>query len=303
MKKLNPNYIVSQDNSLIGARHSNTTETEAKLIAVMISTVEKNDDKFEKQRISVADFCELMGIKKPEYRHIKSAVEKLIGKSVAVEQIQENGRSKWIGRTWFSEIIYTDGEGVIEYTFSPSMEPYLLDLKEFTRYHLSNILSLKSSYSIRLYELSKQHQNKKIKTFSLELEELRKKIGATQKSYDAFGSFKQKILTPALQEIKNTTDIVVTYEEIKRGRKVVAIKFLIEPKFEEKKESKPKPIHGYKPRKRAPGKEEVVPEWFNNKDKNEPGKNKENDDMEKRRQQLLKELEEMEQNRLKNQRQ
>jgi len=296
MKKLRADYIVSQDNSLIGARHSNTTETEAKLIAVMISTVEKKDDKFEKQRISVTDFCELMGIKKPEYRHIKSAVEKLIGKSVAVEQMQANGKSKWIGRTWFSEIIYTDGEGVIEYTFSQSMEPYLLDLKEFTQYHLSNILSLKSSYSIRLYELSKQHQNKKIKTFTLELEEFRKKIGATQKSYNAFGSFKQKILTPALQEIENTTDIIVTHEEIKQGRKIVAIKFFIKSKTEKKSETK-KNYLGFKPptKNSIRIREEIVPEWFEDRKKERVVTDKiDKEEINRKREELLKELRELE---------
>lgn len=237
MKQLRGDYLVSQDNFLIEARHSSTTETEAKLIASMVSMVEKEDKNFDKQRLSVIQFCELMEIKKPNYRHIKKACEKLIGKTISVEEILENGKTKWTGRTWFDEVSYVDGGGYIEFTFSNAMKPYLLDLNEFTQYYLSNIMSLNSTYAIRIYELSKRHQNKKIKTFTIDVEELRLKIGATQKSYNLFGSFKQKALAPALEEIENTTDIIVTYEEIKMGRKVTALKFTVKSNPKNKKKN------------------------------------------------------------------
>ena len=59
------------------------------------------------------------------------------------------------------------------------------------------------------------------------LEELRERLDADTASYKKnYGLFKKYVLEPALKDIE-TSDLRVSYIEIKEGRKVVAIDFVI----------------------------------------------------------------------------
>jgi len=108
-----------------------------------------------------------------------------------------------------------------------------LEVKEkYLKYKLENILSLRSSYVIRLYEilkdwleLNKRYGNKAEKIISLE--EFRN-ILEIPKSY-MFGDIKRQILEKAKKELEQHTDIIFDYEEIKTGRKVTHLKFYISP--------------------------------------------------------------------------
>ena len=96
--------------------------------------------------------------------------------------------------------------------------------REFTSYKLENVVKLKSSYAIRIYELLKQYE--KLEERSFFLRDLRKILGA-EDIYPAYGNFKQRVLIPAQQELKRKTDINFEIEEIKVGRKVERVKFVI----------------------------------------------------------------------------
>lgn len=91
---------------------------------------------------------------------------------------------------------------------------------------MKNVTNLKSSYSIRIYELLKQFERLKVRTFTLE--DLRLKLGATD-VYPQYGNFKQRILNPSKKEINKKSDIQIDFEEIKQGRSVHQIKFFIKP--------------------------------------------------------------------------
>ena len=110
--------------------------------------------------------------------------------------------------------------------FDPFLRPYLLELKrEFTSYKLENVVQLKSTYAIRIYELLKQYEKIQERTFLFK--DLRKLLGA-EDIYPAYGNFKQRVLMPAQKELKAKTDISFKLEEIKSGRRVTKIKFIIE---------------------------------------------------------------------------
>lgn len=85
-------------------------------------------------------------------------------------------------------------------------------------------MELKSGYSIRIYEILKRWQF--INDVEIPLDELRKMVGATDK-YLEYHNFKKRVLAPAEKEIAEKTDLSFKYKEVKRGRKVVAIRFFI----------------------------------------------------------------------------
>lgn len=119
--------------------------------------------------------------------------------------------------------------------FEQSMEEYLLELKDkFTVYNIDNIVDLKSTYSIRIYEILKSYEWLNEVVFNLD--ELKKIIGV--KSFDEenqkwidiyprYPNFKQRVLLVAQKELEEKTDIRFNFVEVKTGRKITQIKFII----------------------------------------------------------------------------
>ena len=111
------------------------------------------------------------------------------------------------------------------------MLPYLQELKtQYTSYKIYYIMTMKSQYSIRLYEILKSVAGKELWYFDIEN---LKKIFMCEEKYDRVNNFKQRIIEPAIEEINNKTDLNVTYEYLNEGKKIVGIEFHISYKSNE----------------------------------------------------------------------
>lgn len=221
--ELEDSYLVTQSNRLIEARHDvPLTAREQKIILTMVSMIQPNDEDFRKYRISIKEFSEMLGLKgHAKYEEIKEVAQRLQKKSVYI--VEKDG---FVVTNWVSSQRYKEGEGVIELAFSPELKPYLLQLKShFTSYKLSNILSLKSTYSIRLYELLKKWQH--LGKWACPLEDLKVHLGAITSTFDRYNLFKVRVLEVAVKELNEKTDVNVVFEEVKKGRKVEKIEFRI----------------------------------------------------------------------------
>lgn len=218
------NFIVTQRNELIEARHVNPlTVREQKIVLTMVSMIEPNDEDFKDYRISIKEFSDMLGLEgKAKYTELKAITKDLMSKSIEIPRADGG----WLFANWISSAEYQKGEGVIALSFSPKLLPYLLQLQNtFTSYRLSNILALKSTYSIRLYELMKKWQHRG--TWECPIELIREKMGANSKAYSLYGNFKNKILLPSIKELNEQTDLFIDYKEIKKGRKIDRIQFMI----------------------------------------------------------------------------
>jgi plasmid replication initiation protein len=128
---------------------------------------------------------------------------------------------------WLSSARYKTGEGTVILKFDSNLKPYMLQLNTvFTNYKLANILSMKSKYSPRIYEILKCNEFKKQGYIEMEISQLRKLL-KTEKIYPLYNDLKRKIIQKAQKELKKLTDISFEFEEIKTGRKVTSLKFYI----------------------------------------------------------------------------
>lgn len=89
---------------------------------------------------------------------------------------------------------------------------------------------------MRLYEVIIAWR-KKGKTNQIHIDELRKRLGVLPTEYLKMELFKRKILNFSIKEINDKTDIFVTYEQHKNGRKIIGFTF----SFKNKKKEKNKP--------------------------------------------------------------
>ena len=104
---------------------------------------------------------------------------------------------------------------------------------------MENILYLRSSHAIKLYQLLAQYKNKPDGAREIMLEDLKSMLGiSNEKTYKLFGDVKRRILEISKREINEKTDLMISYSLIKQSRKVVAIKFKITQKPNQETQAK-----------------------------------------------------------------
>ena len=140
----------------------------------------------------------------------------------------KNDRGKRVRVTWVIRSVYEDG--FISVCFPDEV---LLMLKvlnadnPYTKYKQDSVLKLKGEYSIDLYHIAKKFEGMKV--FSMSLDEIKQEF-SLPKSYDHISNLKARMIKPATKEINEKTDVNITYENIKRGRQVVGLKFTVKGK-------------------------------------------------------------------------
>ena len=220
---------VRKSNQLIQKNRFDMTIREQRLLLYCISRIKPKDTGAERYSINIRDVCVACGIVENvtggAYNAMREAVKKL--DSFNFELIDDEGRRHIVH--WIRSVVI-DPEGKrrasIQFEFDPKIVPYLFDVRKyFTQYELGNVLKMKSVYGVRLYELVKSYENIREKSF--DLSEIRYLLGAEEKSYDRYSNLKQKIIEPAMNELRMYSDLKVDYLEIKDGRKVTGIKFII----------------------------------------------------------------------------
>lgn len=217
------NSLVVKSNDLVEARYK-LNLNEQKIILYAVSKLDREQDNFNLLSLEVKEFTELLGTGTDRYGEIREVVRELRKKEVIIDA--PGGE---IITGWLSSIQNKDG--VIELEFSQKLIPYLLQLKEcFTRYQLKNILYLKNKYSIRIYELMKQYQTIGHRQFTIE--ELKDLLMIGDK-YSEFKDFNKYVIKATMEEINTHTDINIDIKLLKRGRKVVAVKYIIQSKEQE----------------------------------------------------------------------
>lgn len=151
-----------------------------------------------------------------------------------------NERQNEVKSRWISQVEYHRGEGGISIIFTPAVvrEITRIDGYEtaFTKFLLEQTANLNSVYSVRLYELLKQWLQAKKASFELEL--LRGQLGLGVNDYVRMSDFKKRVLDLAVNEINEKTDLKISYENVKKGRKIVGFNFKILEKPKPKAVSK-----------------------------------------------------------------
>lgn len=217
------NYLVTKSNYFIMNSSYDLSLEEQKIILTLASMVQPEDEEFKPYIFKISDFMELLGVEnQAKYTEIPKITKELMKK---VFEIQEG--DTLIQTAWLSGAKYKKGSGEVELTFSSYLKPYMLKLNTmFTQYKLANILSMKSKYSPRIYEILKCNEFKKQGYIEIEVEELRKLLKADN-IYPRYNDFKRKVLEQTQKELKKISDINFDFEEIKTGRKVTALRFYI----------------------------------------------------------------------------
>ena len=247
------NRIVSEHNDLIRST-ANMTSLSLKLFEIAVSAMDSREKQPSHEvRINKEQIYNALGIKGTSKNQQLSKALNTLRKSSNFEiTTEQNGEIHDIGITpvYYADNNYSSDYAVIR--FAPEILPFITDLKKnFTQYQLNDILHLRNKYAVSMYRWftmnyrqyeyyansgkRREDQIEKYANPEVTLEELRKLTG-TEKKYSAFYDVRRYIIDPICNEITKHTKYNITYDRIKSGRKVVAIKFHISKKGEKKVE-------------------------------------------------------------------
>lgn len=221
LKRLIPvsHSMVVKSNKLIEARYRLSLQ-EQRLVLLLTSKIRREDADFQWYKLKILDLAKFLGLAKNKniYEAVRKAIKRLMQRVITIEDI--NTDLHWIDAASYGE------KGVVKISVHQILKPYLLSLRShFTKYYLKYVVYLKSVYSIRLYEILKRYEN--VGEAVIMLESLRQMLGVQDKEYEAYNNFKRKTLLVAHQEIPQKTDIAFDFEELKEGKRVAKIRFLI----------------------------------------------------------------------------
>lgn len=219
-------YIVKKSNYFIMNCKYDLSIQEQRIILTLASMIKSTDEEFKEYKFSTKEFKELLNLKgQSTYSEIPKITKKLLGKTLEIENEHETIQCGWIATAR-----HLKKEGFIILRISPDLKPYMLQLNTlYTSYKLKNVLSMKSKYSIRIYEILKCHEFKQQGFIDISIEELRKLLKA-ENIYPKYANFKQKILEVVKNELEEQTDISFNYEEFKTGRTITDLRIFINKK-------------------------------------------------------------------------
>jgi plasmid replication initiation protein len=220
---------VRQHNAITSARYE-YSEMQLDIFLFLLSKLRKNqaDGTYE---VSVPEMAGLTG-KKYNYQQLRLATQGMGSRMFEVpDETDKKGRKVWRQMWMFSRIDYVEGTGIIEIEFTPTIQPYLFDLKStFTTFELLAALRLGSKHAKRVYTLCSQWKDKGT-TPKYEIEELKRMIGLLDgkgnEEYTKVSMFKSRVLDIAVRQINEHTDLEIDYSLTKKGRSFKYIAFTV----------------------------------------------------------------------------
>ena len=220
------NELVVKHNDLLRKSRYTLSANEQKIIIYLISKINTDDKELKEIEINILDFCKVIGIEinGDAYNRVKETIKSLADKSWWLTFTE---KKETLFR-WINEAEIEKGNGTIKLQLSNHLNPYLLELKKnFTKYELINILSLRSKYSIRLYELLKSYLWQG--GWQVSVKEIRELL-ETEGKYKEFKDFRKRVLNPAIEEINCYTDLQIEISTLKRGKSISHLHFKIDEK-------------------------------------------------------------------------
>jgi plasmid replication initiation protein len=244
LRKKKKDPLVVQANCLIGAC-LNLTLNEHKILRYILSKVYNKDEKGEGLRDNykflvseMQDTLEGVGgshIYTDILKHLKS----LRDTSFCVHDIKLGEK---LQVSWITSFSYTTDENSEDYrkyinvSISKKLQPYLQNLGDkampilydYSKYKLKDIPKMTSMYSLVLYEaFLKELKGRASLEYNLSLSDFRELVGVGVNQYSDVSHLKERVIHVSVEEINEYTDLTVSCSYVKKGAKIIGVKFSI----------------------------------------------------------------------------
>lgn len=215
------NSIVKKSNLVIRKARYGFSLQQQKILCYLITHLNDLDTHETPKKFDIKTFFDFMEIESKSYERVRDNLKALRDKSWFIQL--PDGSETTV--SFLTKVTADKRNGTATVYFDRDILPFLQNLKaEYTQYKMFYIMTMKSQYSIRLYEIFKSVAGKE--NWYFDIDELRK-LFMCDKNYDRVNDFKKRVIEPAIAEINEKTDINVEYEYLNEGRKIVGIECTI----------------------------------------------------------------------------
>ena len=233
------NDLVVKSNTLINASYS-LTLAEQRLIGLAIVKANNQHKEVDTNTMLVVTAAEYVDMFKVDraaaYMALKDASERLFSRYFTYDIYSREYGKEYdlkppkklntsddlikVKSRWVQKIAYREKSGAVYFQFSTDLIPLITNLKEyFTSYYLSQTSDFSSTYATRLFELLMQWKSTNAIPV-MALHELRNSLGVEENQYKLVADFKKRVLDIAVNQINETTDYKIEYEQHKEGRTI-----------------------------------------------------------------------------------
>ena len=152
---------------------------------------------------------------------VRDSIKRLMTTLVEVPVEDANGKPATLRTALVAGTITTNDEndprGEVVYSFSNELRVVLKQSQYWARIKSYVVFAFSSKYALRLYEAVALRVNLRTGTQRLTVAEFRGLLGVEPGKLAAFPQLKQKVLTPAVEEVNALSDFVVEVEPIRQG--------------------------------------------------------------------------------------
>lgn len=220
------NLTVQKSKPLFALWQSDLTLPEFKILDTYLGRINSHDDEHRTVKFEKGEFEELLGIKQLKAQVLDERLKHLM----TTVKLPDKDTGSFTRISLFEKAhVEQDEYGIfeVELTCTKSAKKYIFNVEElsYLRYKLKNIINIKSRYTyiMFLYLLENRFRG----TWDISLEDLKVLLNCNNEStYKEFKRFNDLILKKVYKEIHDVTDVQYDYKTIKKGRSVVALKFI-----------------------------------------------------------------------------
>lgn len=231
-------HVARIDNQFVYNARYQLSARESKVILFLVSKIDPVRQKnLIEQTVSVRELEQVLkGDAKKWgglYEELELLRDRLVRKGIYLPtEVEINGRMLSGYINWFQHIMPMkdeSGNAAIQFLFSQSLQPFLLNLREYVAINFLEVIPLKSTFSIRMFQVFRAHRDRMGKyqnrsTLRYDLEDFKGLLGVDGK-YDDYRNLRKKVLEVIIKEINEHTSIEITYKPLKKGRSVAAVMF------------------------------------------------------------------------------
>lgn len=205
---------VIDSNSLTRAAY-NLSLDEKRLLMLAVTKLHHSPGELRLVEISSTEYAEQYALNQTAASQaLKEAADNLWTRMIVSS---DNTKYRWI-------ITRAYNDGVIGLEFHPRVLTHLPQLKnQFTLSFLNRAADFKLMYTWRLFELIIRF--KKAGYLRVDLDEFKTTLDIPSAYDKDFGKIRQKVIHPAVSEIREKDGLNIQWQPVKTGRKVTAIEF------------------------------------------------------------------------------
>lgn len=200
---------------------------------LLFNALDKIDDQ-DTYEIPIKKLCSLVGYNSNDSKQIKESVKVLISTVMEWNLLEDD---KYLNENDYQDddVIWNASSllagasirnGTIKYSYSPQMKSVLSSLDIYGRINLFVQAKFNSAYSLVLYENCVRFKNLE-QTSWFPLDIFRALMGVHEDKYPEFKVLNRRVISVAVNEINQKSDIYIEPKFRRQERKVTAVQFLI----------------------------------------------------------------------------